>query len=152
MNGNIIKSKDFTKKGLSRPIILNGKYSGRQLKIVKTAFDYLQDCPQENRYRHISIISFKGEVIEVGVNNEKANLTNKPFGYLSIHSEYSVIKKFLRTHYAGQLSKHEFWNLRLNRYNQLAISKPCNRCQSLLQVFAPKKIWYSDWDGFFQLM
>lgn len=131
-------------------IIVRNKYSGREKKIITTAFDYIDDCNPNNKSLHVSIISLKGEVIEIGVNNEKAFFAGHPFGYLSIHSEYAVVRKFLNSHYAGQLHQYDLWNVRINRFNEVVNSRPCKRCQYMLGVFTPKRVFYSNEFGEFE--
>lgn len=135
---------------LCRPIILNGDYSNQQLKIIKTAFNYLQDCPVTNKSRHISIISFKGEIVEAAVNKERSFYGHKPFGYQSIHSEYNVVRKFLRSYHANELNDFDLYNVRISRYNQPVNSKPCKRCQYFLGIFRPHRIFFTGESGRFE--
>lgn len=135
---------------MNKPIIISGKYTNLQTKIIKEAFKYLKDIPAANRYRHISIIASKGDIIEAGTNNEGASVDGRAFGYLSLHSEYNVVKKFLRSHYAGQLQYYDLWSVRIDRYNRIVNSRPCQRCRYLLSIFRPRRIYYSNENGAFE--
>lgn len=73
----------------------------------------------------------------------------KKFGhrYSAIHSELAALKNF--PHNIDYLDKCTLINLRINKSNQLCMSKPCIKCQAMLAVFGIKRIFYTDYFGNF---
>lgn len=133
-----------------KSLIIRDRYNNTERRVIKAAFNYVDDINPKNKSRHVSLLMFKGEVIQGGVNNEKAFFDYRPLGFNSIHSEYACIKKFLRFNPASQIKYFTLWNVRINRYNEIVNSRPCRRCSYLLQLFEPKRVFFSDESGRFQ--
>lgn len=131
-------------------IVANSTYSRFQRKLIETAFSNLHKLNPLNRYRHFSIITDRKKVVEIGWNDEKVVYNNIKLGYLGIHSEYAAIRKFLKYSSLDEFNKLDLYNLRISRYNQLANSRPCNRCSHLLTYFNPRHVYYSNEVGEFQ--
>lgn len=136
----------------SNPILINGsEYTPLQRKIIRFAYEKITEhCPAGNKSLHASILTIGKEIEVYGVNDEKNSYGNSSFGYLSIHSEFSCIRKYLRDFPIDWLSDYTMWNIRFNRYNEIALSRPCYKCAYMLSVFQPKRLFYSDESGRFR--
>ena len=130
-------------------LVSSNGFTRLESKIVDFSFRCLKKINPQNRYRHISVLTYKGNIIEYGLNDEQSSYQNR-LGYLSIHSEYNAIKRFLKTHTLNELDSISLYNCRINRYNQLVNSKPCRRCQYMLSIFSPKKVFHSNENGEFE--
>ena len=112
------------------------------------------------RCKHVSFILHKGKVVSIGQNhfkthpihvrrNPKWNSNGVEYSDRKPHcSEWSVIKNFLkRTNIP--IGKCTLVNIRLDSFEQIRSSYPCESCRSLLSAVTPKRVFYTDNDGQF---
>lgn len=107
----------------------------------------LQPSHSTGRCFHITSIYDKNRVIAIGMNNYKSHPKANQFrrkeiwsDYLpSIHSELSAIMKLGEE----SCSKYTFFNVRINRCGEVASSRPCSGCGSLLAQVGFNKLFYS---------
>lgn len=95
-------------------------------------------------WKHFSFITRKREVYSVGWNQPyKTHPLAQRFGHRfnAVHSELHAILKLNVP--PSELRKYSLINVRLDRYGALRISKPCIKCQHLLNVFSFSEVWYS---------
>lgn len=132
----------------NNPVIINGRYNSLQKRIVEYAFSKLHLHNKDNKSRHISIIVEGKNIIEFGINDEKNN-NIKFYGYMSRHSEYDVIRRYLRLRTLEDLKSVNLYNCRINRFNEIVNSRPCKRCANLLQFFPVKSVFFTNEMGDF---
>lgn len=103
-------------------------------------------CPTnlEMRASHVAFLIKSGKIEKIGVNKRRTHpeISKHPYheGHVGIHAELDCILKINKE----DLSDYEILVLRVDKNNNLAMSKPCSGCQSLLNQFNIKEIWYSD--------
>lgn len=109
------------------------------------------------RCKHFSFIFLKNRLISIGINNPyKTHPRNLEIGFYSrsgedisttvgVHSELSAILKLGEQ----DCSKFTLVNTRINRNNQIDLSKPCKSCYSLVKQLNFKRIFYSTNDNNF---
>ena len=103
--------------------------------------------PEWGRKHHFTFIIQNNKIIEYGVNRPgppPPRGYNMEFG--KIHSEIDAFRKA-----KGILDPNkpfEVVNLRLNKQNQLRMSKPCTCCSAFLQTLNCNSIYYSTDTGF----
>ena len=112
-------------------------------RIIKT-LDFARDITIQNPRpkKHTSIILRKNEIVSVGT-----NLMAKQYGYLfdEVHSELDALLR-----YKGPKDNLILINYRFNRFGDMRMSKPCNKCTPwCVGVF--DRIWYTTNDGLLQL-
>jgi deoxycytidylate deaminase len=96
------------------------------------------------RASHVAFLIKSGKIEKIGVNKRRTHpeISKHPYheGHVGIHAELDCILKINKE----DLSDYEMLVLRVDKNNNLAMSKPCSGCQSLLNQFNIKEIWYSD--------
>lgn len=109
------------------------------------------------RCKHFSFIFHKNRLLSIGINNPtKTHPKNLEIGFFSrsgdnishtvgVHSELSAILRLGEE----DCSKYTLVNTRINRNNQLDLSKPCKSCLNLVKQLNFKKIFYSTNDNNF---
>lgn len=115
-------------------------------KAIKIAYSL---CPTNKQIRtsHISFL-IKSNVIEkIGINKKRTHpeISKHPYheGHVGIHAELDCILKIDKE----DLNEYKMLVLRIDKKNKIAMSKPCSGCQSLLNQFNIKEVWYSDRNG-----
>lgn len=119
-------------------------------KVITKAIQIAKSlCPtnKENKNSHIAFL-IKSNIIEkIGLNKKRTHpeIFKHPYhdGYVGIHAELDCILKINKE----DLSDYELLVLRINKINNLAMSKPCKGCQSLISQMNLKEVWYSDKSG-----
>jgi deoxycytidylate deaminase len=103
------------------------------------------------RCKHFSFIYNKNRLLSIGINNPyKTHPKHLKIGFfnrygedishtIGVHSELSAVLKIGEE----DCSKYTIVNTRINRNNQLDLSRPCRGCMSLLDQLNFKKIYYS---------
>ena len=103
------------------------------------------------RCKHFSFIFHKNRLVSMGFNNPtKTHPRNLEIGFynrkgedisttVGVHSELSAILKLGEE----DCSKYTLINTRINRNNQIDLSKPCHGCTSLIKQLNFRKIYYS---------
>src|SRR5579859_4291261 len=121
-----------------------------QLKVIELARKYVHKCDVFNKSLHVTLLMHGNFPVEYGVNCESAHLANA-HGYIhcSQHSEYNCIQRFRRKNMLGQLYELDLYNIRISRRHELKMSRPCARCQTLLNKYQPRRIFYTDDYGHF---
>jgi len=116
-------------------------------KLAKRAIQIAQNlCPtnREMRASHVAFLIKSNKIEKIGVNKRRTHpeISKHPYheGHVGIHAELDCILKINKE----DLSDYEMLVLRVDKNNNLAMSKPCSGCQSLLNQFNIKEIWYSD--------
>jgi deoxycytidylate deaminase len=106
-------------------------------------------CPtnREIRTSHIAFL-IKSNIIEkIGVNKKRTHpeTKNHPYheGIVGIHAELDCLLKMDKE----DLSDYNMLVIRVDNNGKLNMSKPCQGCQSLLEQFNIKEVWYSDFKG-----
>ena len=104
-----------------------------------------------NKNKHFSFLMRKGRVIAIGWNdkyktNPLAVKYNYPYYYR--HSELHALSSVIsRT----DIHRCILINIRLNKYGELMIAKPCEHCMGLINAFNIKETYYSTQEGFKKL-
>lgn len=106
---------------------------------------------------HVTFISKKKKILSIGINKPTTTHTrNLNFNYLDsegrnrsdltgLHSEMAAIIRLS----VYDCSKLTFYNIRLNKYNEIRLSKPCQGCLNLLNSVGYKNIYYTTNKGGF---
>ena len=107
-------------------------------------------CPLnlERRCSHIAFLIRSGKIVHIGTNSCKSHPETLKYDYkdhqkVGIHAELSVCMKSGKEN----LKDYEMVVLRVDRKGNLANSKPCCGCQSVIKQFNIGEVWYSDSKG-----
>ena len=107
-------------------------------------------CPLnlEHRCSHIAFLIRCGKIVHIGTNSCKSQPETLKYAYkdhqkVGIHAELSVCMKSGKEN----LKDYSMVVLRVDRKGNLANSKPCCGCQSVIKQFNIGEVWYSDSKG-----
>ena len=120
-------------------------------KIISRTVDIAMAlCPLnlEHRCSHIAFLIRCGKIIHIGTNSCKSHPETLKYAYkdhqkVGIHAELSVCMKSGKEN----LKDYSMVVLRVDRKGNLANSKPCCGCQSVIKQFNVGEVWYSDSKG-----
>ena len=120
-------------------------------KIISRTVDIAMAlCPLnlEHRCSHIAFLIRCGKIIHIGTNSCKSHPETLKYAYkdhqkVGIHAELSVCMKSGKEN----LKDYSMVVLRVDRKGNLANSRPCCRCQSVIKQFSIGDVWYSDSKG-----
>lgn len=130
----------------------------KKYKRIEEISKSLIDPDPEMRCNHFSFILYKNRIISIGHNCRKThpiNLKNKKLcartgrdisGEKFTCSEFDAINK-LRKLTNIDTKKCTLINIRYNRKQEIALSKPCMSCENLLRYFNFKKVIWTDNHG-----
>jgi hypothetical protein len=131
-------------------VVKDNGYSAFHRKLIDIAFSNLHKC-NGGKSRHFSFICRKGRLINWGFNHEaKSHTLAHRFNYFNsrLHSELHAITRFPR--FSERYEDSVMYNLRINRFNEIAMSKPCRTCQKVLVAFNLKDVYYTNEGGEFE--
>lgn len=113
----------------------------RYLEISKSLLDKV-----DLRQKHFSFIIRKSKILSIGWNSGQPHpkAFELKYKYGCVHSELSAILKGRANDYCGC----EMLNIRVNIFDEIGHSKPCNTCQNVLKMFGFSKCWYSTPESF----
>lgn len=118
--------------------------------IIRTVDIAMALCPLnlEHRCSHIAFLIRCGKIIHIGTNSCKSHPETLKYDYkdhqkVGIHAELSVCMKSGKEN----LKDYSMVVLRVDRKGNLANSKPCCGCQSVIKQFNIGEVWYSDSKG-----
>lgn len=123
-------------------------------KVKEISFALLNEHPSLHRCRHFTFILDGSKIIKIGFNRSKTHPRNLRYGYINrrgefmadqvgVHSEMDAVIKLGLSDCSGL----SVINTRIDRNNQLAMSKPCLGCTDMLRGLNFKRIYYFD-NGF----
>ena len=120
-------------------------------KIISRTVDIaMAMCPLnlEHRCSHIAFLIRCGKIIHIGTNSCKSHPETLKYDYkdhqkVGIHAELSVCMKSGKEN----LKDYSMVVLRVDRKGNLANSRPCCGCQSVIKQFNIGDVWYSDSKG-----
>jgi hypothetical protein len=125
-------------------ILMNRKIISRTVDIAMAL------CPLnlEHRCSHIAFLIRCGKIIHIGTNSCKSHPETLKYAYkdhqkVGIHAELSVCMKSGKEN----LKDYSMVVLRVDRKGNLANSRPCCGCQSVIKQFNIGDVWYSDSKG-----
>lgn len=97
------------------------------------------------QFFHVAAVFKKNQIYSIGTNGYKTHPMAARYGHHNsqVHAELAAIIKFGDTNLKG----YDLAVLRINRKNELAMSKPCRHCQKLLTDVDLKRIFYTRNDG-----
>ena len=128
-----------------------------KIKEIAFAFDK-NSFPSKNL--HLSFLIYKGRIISIGQNSKKThpiNLRNRKISkegvdistFKGVCSEWSAISK-LKNLTNIPAHKCSLINIRINKNNDIRMSRPCCGCLSLLAFFDISNVFYSNEKGEFE--
>lgn len=115
----------------------------KAIQIAKTL------CPvnRELRTSHVAFLIKSNRIYKIGTNKKRTHpeTSKHPYheGEVGIHAELDCILKADKE----DLSDYKMVVLRIDRKENLTVSKPCPGCQSLISQFNIKEVWFSDKSG-----
>jgi deoxycytidylate deaminase len=120
-------------------------------KIISRTVDIAMAlCPLnlEHRCSHIAFLIRCGKIVHIGTNSCKSHPETLKYAYkdhqkVGIHAELNVCMKSGKEN----LKDYSMVVLRVDRKGNLANSKPCCGCQSVIKQFNIGEVWYSDSKG-----
>ena len=120
-------------------------------KIISRTVDIAMAlCPLnlEHRCSHIAFLIRCGKIIHIGTNSCKSHPETLKYAYkdhqkVGIHAELNVCMKSGKEN----LKDYSMVVLRVDRKGNLANSRPCCGCQSVVKQFNVGEVWYSDAKG-----
>ena len=135
---------------MSAIVVGDANYTSFQRKLIELSFENIHKC-SSGKSRHVSFMVKKNKILVIGVNHESKSHTlahRFNFYHNCIHSELHAISRFPR--HAAKYCDASLYNVRINRYNEIKLSKPCANCQNMLAAFNIRDIYYTDDDGSFK--
>lgn len=105
----------------------------------------------DHAFKHFSFIIKRNKIIALGWNQPYKShpvACKYRHRFNSIHSELHAICNF--PYPIKELRKYTLVNIRLDKCQQIRISKPCKFCIPLLVGVSPRKIYYSTNSGTFE--
>ena len=125
-------------------LVMNSKILKRTVDIAKAM------CPLnlEHRCSHMAFLIKCGKIVHIGTNSCKSHPKTLEYDYknhqlVGLHAELSVCMKSGKEN----LKDYSMVVLRVDRRGNLANSKPCCGCQSVIKQFNIGDVWYSDSKG-----
>jgi len=109
----------------------------------------------KNKFFHFAFGYKKNKLLAIGQNNPEkthphAIILSKRFNtkleHPYLHAETDLISRLWGKHYIDDSLRMII--VRLNKQGQLRCSKPCLRCQQIIDCLGINKIWWSDNNGF----
>lgn len=134
--------------------MIDNKKFQRYIDIAKSLYEKDSDC----RCQHFTIITVKNRIISIGRNSRKTssfNLHNPKIGNVDgkditstagTCSESNAIKRIINTTNIP-LRKTKMFIVRVNNNLEIAGSRPCFSCSSLIRFFQPKEVYYTTNQG-----
>ena len=123
---------------------MNSRTIQRTIEIAKAL------CPLnlEHRCSHIAFLIRKNKITHIGTNSCRTHPETLKYDYkdhqlVGIHAELSVCMKSDKEN----LRDYKMVVLRVDRNGNLANSKPCCGCQSVIKQFNIGEVWHSDSNG-----
>jgi len=100
-----------------------------------------------HRCTHIAFLIKHNTIYHIGFNKLKTHPLLKlyPKYSVGIHAELDVIMK------SGldDLSDYTLVVIRINRNNEITMSKPCKSCQSVIKMYNIYDVYYTNYNGYF---
>ena len=117
-------------------------------KLITKSFNLI-DLP-DSRFKHFSFLCRRNRIISIGWNSRKSHTKAELHGYFfeSMHSELHCILNAKNT--IDNLSDLTLYNVRINNWNEVCMSRPCVICQKLMFVFNISKCKYTNTKGIFE--
>lgn len=120
-------------------------------KIIEISYALLDKSDLNKRCKHFSFICSGNKILSIGLNNSKTHPINLKFDYrnrqrdriselVGTHSEINAVLKIGEKNCIGKT----IINTRINRNNQIDLSKPCNGCMDMIKKLGFKKVIYSN--------
>jgi hypothetical protein len=109
----------------------------------------------KNKFFHFAFGYKKNKLLAIGQNNPEkthtqALLLSQRFNidndYPYLHAETDLISRLWGKHYIDNGLKMVI--VRLNKRGQLRCSKPCEKCEQIINALDIKKVWWSIDNGF----
>jgi deoxycytidylate deaminase len=118
------------------------------VKLARQLIDY-----PDGRCRHWSFLVIRNKILSVGWNlSNQTHPLARQYGY-RFHCIHSELKAILNLQYTPSIiTKCTLINICIMTDGTLGMSKPCKRCQQLLQDFGVKTIYYTNRQGKFRKM
>jgi hypothetical protein len=130
----------------------------QSLDIALTLLPKAKECRNtKNKFFHFAFGYKKNKLLAIGQNNPekthtKALVLAKRFRtdlqYPYFHAETDLISRLWGKHYIDSSLKMVI--IRLNKHGRLRCSKPCKRCEQIINSLGLTKIWWSNDDGSYQ--
>ena len=125
-------------------LVMNSKILKRTVDIAKAM------CPLnlEHRCSHMAFLIKCGKIVHIGTNSCKSHPKTLEYDYknhqlVGLHAELNVCMKSGKEN----LKDYSMVVLRVDRKGNLANSRPCCGCQSVIKQFNIGDVWYSDSKG-----
>lgn len=119
-------------------------------KLIERSYQLI-DMPQ-SRFKHFTYITLRNKILNIGYNfSKRSNPISKKFNYRfddGLHAEAHAIISFIYPR--SELYKYRFYNVRITNQGKVALSAPCEFCQSLLLSHGISDIYYTNEDGVFE--
>lgn len=132
------------------------RFLEKSIQHVRRIFpDVYSSRPRRGSF-HFALSWERNTLVAVGINNpcnpsakslrfaQMLGLKEKMI-YPMIHAEEDMISKLLGMNKLS--SSLKIVVLRINTFNKLCSSKPCNSCGQVLNAYGLNRIWYSNKDG-----
>lgn len=123
-------------------------------KFKDLSFALYDPLKKSQRCQHFSFLVYKGKIITIGLNSSKTspvNLRNPKIcartgldisGEKGTCSELHCLLQF-KNQTSIPAKKCVLVNVRINKNQEISLSRPCSSCQALLRFWGLKAVYYS---------
>lgn len=114
-------------------------------KIEEIGYALVPSNRSESCFFHVAAIFQRNKILSIGQNSFKTHPIAKKYGHRNsiLHAEVAAIIR----HGLEDCSGLNMAVLRINRKNDLTISKPCPCCQSIITNVGFKKVFFTNQKG-----
>ena len=113
----------------------------RIIRLARKKLKHFNKCKQ--RHLHVSIITYNGKPIAIGISRLGANRYSKRRGYKrSIHSECDALRR-IRGRPFRRRKGLKIYNVRFSKTGEIGFAKPCELCMKLLEDNGIRVAYYT---------
>lgn len=108
----------------------------------------LSEGVRSNRFRLGAVLAYKGQILKAKPNCQRTHAKlNRIYKWPFLHAEANVILSLGMDNCEGL----NLYVLRILKNNHIALAKPCDDCQKLIDYVGIKHIYYTTNDGWEEL-
>lgn len=129
------------------------RFNRLENKIIDFAKEAIKKCPTDNKSFHCCLLVYKNIIVSYGINKENVNYDLAiRYTYRSVHAEFDCIRRFLKANSAKDLKKIDLYSVRITRKEIIKNAKPCRTCESIIDNYSLRRVYYTTDEGSFMML